>query len=622
MIRRARPHPGPGAAGRTLERSGSAPTPHRAAHAARSPWTGWTVPRPGHHARHVAPARLHISPFFACIGALVLVAGGAALGSVGAGGALAATVSHGIPNAGPGGGVGGNVSTSNAMAQGFAGAPSAAILPAATAPPAPAPPSLQSAPALRPHEIFGFAPYWALPTASEFDLAGLTTLSYFSVDVGGDATVQQSGPGWVGYQSQALATLVTRAHAAGDRVVLTASCFGQSALDQMAADPSAGPRLAAQLVQLVTAKNLDGVNLDFEGKGDKDQAGLDTLVAAVSTAMRQADPHWQVTMDTYASAAGDPTGFYDIAALAPSVDAFFVMAYDMNNKTTPSATAPLTGAGFTDLEAVQQYAAVVPPSKVILGVPYYGYDWPTAGPGLGDPATGPATPLHYSQIVATGGHVYWDPATQTPWTSYQVGSQWHQTFFDNPTSLALKAQLADTYHLAGLGIWALGMEGVDPAMQAALVGGAPVLKGLKPGPVGSATTTTAAPATYSYAGTWNGVAVILNPIDPASVAGAASIPASSPLTGFTTDDPTRSCLEAAAALPVTELVGSPGVDILTTTTPTECAAGTWEFTVPESPADAPTTTTSTTTSTTQPGSTTSTSSTTSTTGASSTSTTI
>ena len=249
-------------------------------------------------------------------------------------------------------------------------------------------------------------------------------------------------------------------------------------------------------------------------------------MAAVSSAMHQANPHWQVTMDTYASSAGDPTGFYDIAGLAPSVDGFFVMAYDMNDRSTPSPTAPLTGAGFTDLDAVQQYSAVVPPSKVILGVPYYGYDWPTAGPGLGDPATGPPTPLSYSQVAATGGHVYWDPTTQTPWTSYQVGSQWHQTFFDNPTSLALKAQLANTYHIAGVGIWALGMEGSAPAMQAALQGSAPPVKGLKPGPGATVTTTTtttttaaAAPAGYSYSGTWNGTTVTLSPVDPASLAG-------------------------------------------------------------------------------------------------------
>jgi hypothetical protein len=549
---------------------------------------------PGHRARHGARARLRISPLVACLGTLALVVGGATLGSLSTGGAQAATVAD------PGNG-GGNVSIMNGMAKAFADSPSAATLPPATAPPAPAPPSLAGAPALRPHEVFGFAPYWTLPSSSGFNLAGLTTLAYFSVGVGGDGAVEQSGPGWVGYQSQALADLVTRAHGAGDRVVLTASCFDQGALDEMAADPTTGARLGASLVQLVQAKNLDGVNLDFEGKGSKDQAGLDTLVAGVSSAMHAANPHWQVTMDTYASSAGDPSGFYDIPGLAPSVDGFFVMAYDMNSPTTPSPTAPLTGAGFTDLDAVQQYAAVVSPSKVILGVPYYGYDWPTSGPGLGDPATGPPTPLSYAQIVATGGQVYWDATSQTPWTSYEVGSQWHQTFFDNPTSLALKAQLASTYHLAGVGIWAVGMEGAAPAMQAALDGNAPIKKGLRSGPAKTAvtttttsttTTTTTAPVNYFYAGTWNGAAVTLTPVDASSL---GSVQDSGQLTGFATNDPTRLCLESETALPVMALVGSPGVYVVTTAPPGDCALGTWEFTVaPGSPGDTSTTTTSTT----------------------------
>ena len=79
----------------------------------------------------------------------------------------------------------------------------------------PAPPSLAGSPALQAHEIFGFAPYWTLPQESGFDVSDLTTIAYFSVDVNGDGTVQNSGPGWTGYESQALADLVTRAHAAG-----------------------------------------------------------------------------------------------------------------------------------------------------------------------------------------------------------------------------------------------------------------------------------------------------------------------------------------------------------------------------------------------------------------------
>ena len=350
------------------------------------------------------------------------------------------------------------------------GAQSAPALAAATSAPAPAPPSLADAPVLGSHEVFGFAPYWTLPEAPGFNMADLTTLAYFSVNVNGDGSINESGPGWDGYESQDLANLVTRAHAAGDRVVLTASCFDQATLNAVTSDPSAPATLAASLTSLVSAKNLDGVNFDFEGQGSADQLGLDNLIAQVSGALRAADPHWQITMDTYASSAGDSQGFYDIAGLAPSVDAFFVMAYDMDAPSTPSPTAPLSGTGFTDEEAVAQYTHVVPASKIILGIPYYGYSWPTTGPDLGDPATGSPTPVPYSQQAASGQPVYWDPTSQTAWTSFQVGTQWYQTWFDNPTSVTLKAELANSAHLAGVGAWALGMDGNSPAMLAALVG--------------------------------------------------------------------------------------------------------------------------------------------------------
>jgi hypothetical protein len=502
------------------------------------------------------------------------------------------------------------------MARSYQEAHATIALPAASAPPAPAPPSLAGAPALQPHEIFAFAPYWTLPSASGFNVAGLTTLAYFSVDVNSDGSITHAGSGWVGYQSQALADLITHAHQAGDRVVLTATCFDQSALDRLAADPSAPGRLGPALVQLVGAKNLDGVNLDFEGKGSRDRLGLDRLVTQVSAAVHQANAHWQLTMDTYASSVGDPGGFYDIAGLAPSVDAFFVMAYDMDDPSTPSPNSPLTGQRFSDLDAVQQYAATVSPSKVILGVPYYGYDWPTVGPGQGDPATGPPTPLSYAEIAASGRRVFWDPVTQTPWMSYQVGAQWHQTWFDDPTSLSLKARLAGTYHIAGLGIWAMGMEGNSPAMLAALLGNAPAVKDFQPGPGASSapmatttTTTTAASAgPHRYSGTWNGASVTLVAVDPSSLP-----PLSGPagqLTGFTTDDPTQSCLASGPPLRVSAVSGSPGEYVVTANPPTDCAPGTWEFGAGGAPSPTSTTSTSTTT-TTSSASTTSTTTTTS-----------
>jgi len=466
-------------------------------------------------------------------------------------------------------------------------------LPAATSAPLPAPPKLASSAPIQSHEIFGYAPYWTLPQSSSFDVKDLTTLAYFSVDANGDGSLDESGAGWNGYESQDLADLVTRSHAAGDRVVLTITCFSQSSLDQITSDPSAPGRLSAALIAAVKAKNLDGVNFDFEGEGSADQVGLTNLITKVSAALHATDPHWQVTMAVYGSAASDPGGFYNIAALAPALDAFFVMAYDMNSKSTPSATSPLFGPGYTDARVIDDFVKVVPPSKVILGLPYYGYDWPTSDGSATATATGGESPLSYSEIAAAGHPTYWDPVTDTPWTAYQVGTQWHETYFDDPTSMALKAQLANFFHIAGVGIWALGMDGNDPAMLAALRGNAPVVKDTLTGPP---------PGTgYQTAATFAGVPNVgLTPVDPPPTGGTSQLIGF--LGGIGTTDPALSCLSTGPPLPVWSFTNLPGVYVVIATTPTDCAAAMWTFPVPppsapkaSTPVVAPVTRTTTTT---------------------------
>jgi len=514
------------------------------------------------------------------------------------------------------------------------GTPKSLDLPPATAPPTPAPPSLADAPALRPHEIFGFAPYWTLPQSGGFDVNGMTTLAYFSVDANANGSLDQSDAGWNGYESQALADLVSRAHAAGDRVVLTVTCFDQGSLDAITSDPSAPARLSAALIQAVEAKNLDGVNIDFEGEGSADQQGLTNLVTQVSAAFKTADPHYQVTMDTYASSAGDPSGFYNIKALAPAVDGFFVMAYQLNLKATASSASPLTSTMFSDLTTVEQYSAAVDPAKIILGVPFYGYEWPTTDGTLTAQATGGANPITYGQVMASGHPIYWDPVTQTAWTSYDQAGQWYEDFFEDPSSLYLEAQLAQFFHLEGLGIWALGFEGRSNALQDALLGFAPALKTGLAGPtstshsVGPPTTGSpsfqavipksqatggAAPAGPRHharqsgndggrggppvpttVGTWDGRTVHLEPTTAPPPPAALDV---GTLAGFTTTDPAWQCLENGPGLPVVQVApGETAYDVVATV-PTDCVSATFTFDGPRHPkggGPVPTTTTTTT----------------------------
>ncbi len=422
-------------------------------------------------------------------------------------------------------------------------------LPAATTPPAPAPPSLADAPPLRPHEVFGFAPYWTLSQSAGFDLSHISTIAYFSIGVNADGSLDESGPGWDGYQSQALASLITQAHAAGDRVVLTVNDFDQGSLDQLTSSPTAPATLAAALIGAIQAKNMDGVNLDFEGQGSGDQAGLTNLVTQVSAAIHHVNPDYQVTMDTYASAAGDTSGFYNIGALAPAVNAFFVMAYQLNLQSGPSSVSPLTSTAFSEKTAIDQYTAVVPAAKVILGLPYFGIDWPTSDGTLTAQATGPATTLSDAQVAASGNPIYWDATTDTAWTSYEVGTQWHETFFEVPASLYDAAQLATANGLGGVGIWALGMDGNDTSMSAALLGFSPAVKDYAAGPTSTSTSTSTSTTSTSTT-------------DPTTTTSTST-------TSTSTSDPTTTTsTSTTSTIPTSSTSTTSSNSTSTTTTPT------------------------------------------------------
>jgi hypothetical protein len=349
--------------------------------------------------------------------------------------------------------------------------------------PATSPPIAASAELMRARmaarEVFAFAPYWMLDVQRTFDLRHVTTLAYFGVDIAQDGSIVRSGNGWVGYQSQDLADLMSRAHKAGIRVVLTIKAFSQGTIHAITTDPFAMVALERNVIAAAKAKSFDGVNIDFEGTGSADRAPFAALARSVADALHAADPAWQVTLDSYVSSAEDSNGFFDVGAIARAVDSFFIMGYDMYQRDAASPNAPLPSYQ----SSIAAYARAVPASKIVLGAPFYGYDWPTQDNSPHSQATGAPTPVSYADIAAAGYPRYWDSSASVPWTAYQVGGRWHEIYYDDASSIALKARLANGSHLRGTGAWALGMNGNDGGLVTALLGTLTAITGGPSGPV-------------------------------------------------------------------------------------------------------------------------------------------
>jgi spore germination protein YaaH len=185
-------------------------------------------------------------------------------------------------------------------------------------------------------------------------------------------------------------------------------------------------------------------------------------------------------LNTYPESAEAPAGFFDIKALAPYVNEFFVMAYDMDSTEIPSADAPLDGEYLSDAAALATYVSAGLGSKVILGIPFYGYDFPSSGAGRDAAVTSPPYAVTYDDIltsIAVDHHKpLWDPDTDTPYTVFRYEKAWHQTWFDDPVSVALKTALADKFGVAGVGAWEIGMVANAPQMISALDGDSPAVK--------------------------------------------------------------------------------------------------------------------------------------------------
>lgn len=343
-------------------------------------------------------------------------------------------------------------------------------------------------------EIFGFLPYWKLNSSLRLDYRKISTIAYFGVGVDGLGRLQKRNAdgsttvGWSGWTSAKLSSIIATAHRNHTRVVLTVQSFawntsGAARQRQLLGSPSHRLTLARQIAAAVRDRGADGVNLDFEPLASTYDAEFTALVRTIRAELNKVHRGYQITFDTTGSIGNYPIA----AATAPGgADAIFVMGYDYRTggSSPVGSVAPLHKNGYDIADTIAAYTARVSPSKIILGVPYYGRAWSTSssrlhGTNMSSTKTGASTAVVYDQAadyLAQYGHRY-DTGEQVAWTAYKrenctgtygCVTSWRQLYVDDARSIAAKYDLVNAYRLRGAGIWALGYDGARPELWAAI----------------------------------------------------------------------------------------------------------------------------------------------------------
>ena len=236
--------------------------------------------------------------------------------------------------------------------------------------------------------VTGWAPYWQPEASLESFTTNDALFSDVSV-VAYSATGATAISAYDGLPADMVPTFRAAAKDAG--VPLLATVFDDSPRGAMAAvlaNPATRAKHVEALVTLVTtagtdALGYDGLDLDYEtfAFSDPRSTWATTSVAWIafltelSAALQPLDKLLVVSVPpVYDGERTDRSGYwvYDYAAMAPLVDRIRMMTYDYSVASgEPGPVAPIRWVADT-IDAVTK---LVPPEKIDLGIPTYGYDW-------------------------------------------------------------------------------------------------------------------------------------------------------------------------------------------------------------------------------------------------------
>ncbi len=308
---------------------------------------------------------------------------------------------------------------------------------------------------------YGYLPYWIDTTYYQyFQMELLTHISYFGVDI--EPTTGNPGniPNVENFYK-----IIDQAHQNGIKVHMTFIIFGNSRVESFLQNTNARRHAIDNICNVIDNYGIEGANIDFEFVAGSVRDSFNLFINELADALWN---HPAGRKELYIASIAVPEWYpgYDIGYLANHCDGLYIMAYDFHwrGSSTAGPVSPAIPSSFWGdycaAKSIGSYkSAGADGDKIILGIPYYGYDWPTIDSAIGSSTSGSAAAkiYYYAFQKANNYGRIWDDHSLTPWYRYN-NSRWHQCWYDDSVSLDIKYSMVNDSLLQGAGCWALGYD--------------------------------------------------------------------------------------------------------------------------------------------------------------------
>jgi spore germination protein YaaH len=257
-------------------------------------------------------------------------------------------------------------------------------------------------------------------------------------------------------------TLVELAHSKNVLVIPTVHNVvnGIDPVPAILNNPDRRSQHVRNIVEEVLSHNYDGIDIDYEALDSSLRDKYSAFITELARALHAQGKQLTIAVHAKDCDGCGLGGFQDWVVLGQAVDRLRIMTYDYHwrGSTRPGPVAPIYW-----VSKVADYAkTVVDPSKVVIGVPFYGYNWPIGGGNavaqtwdmINDLRQSYSLDVNLKESDENG-------PVQENWMTYSTRQDGRrEVWFATSRGLEAKLGLVQQMDLAGIAIWRLGGE--DP----------------------------------------------------------------------------------------------------------------------------------------------------------------
>ena len=228
--------------------------------------------------------------------------------------------------------------------------------------------------------------------------------------------------------------------------------FSNYLISRMVNNQQARAQLIENVAAQINTRGFKGVDIDFEYILASDRNAFVTFVAEMQAAVSALG--YPVSVALAPKTSDNQRGLLyegkDYRQLGAVADYVLLMTYEWGYTYGP----PMAVAPINKVREVVNYAVtIIPPAKIHLGIPNYGYDWSLPFVQGVSKAVTLGNIQAVQLAISHNAEIHFDEIAQSPYFNYTAQNISHEVWFEDVRSLRAKFNLINEYGLRGMSYW-------------------------------------------------------------------------------------------------------------------------------------------------------------------------